>query len=92
MAIIGAGFVGSSIAYALALRDVAREIGNPDIVIHQIQPTLTLSASPPRGNDDQITVRAITVVPGIQVRSSHSRKTVPDILRLTLRFLLINII
>lgn len=31
MAIIGAGFVGSSIAYALALRDVAREIVLVDI-------------------------------------------------------------
>ena len=31
VAIIGAGFVGSSIAYALALRDIAREIVLVDI-------------------------------------------------------------
>ena len=31
VAIIGAGYVGSSIAYALALRDVAREIVLIDI-------------------------------------------------------------
>ena len=31
VAIIGAGFVGSSIAYALALRDIAREIVLIDI-------------------------------------------------------------
>ena len=31
VAIIGAGYVGSSIAYALALRDIAREIVMIDI-------------------------------------------------------------
>ena len=31
VAIVGAGFVGSSIAYALALRDIAREIVLIDI-------------------------------------------------------------